>query len=69
MLKDKYIETIVDRIVEKYGSMSLNKEQAGEVIGCKRAKIDNMRKSGEIKFKVIGGAIRFSALDLAKMLA
>ena len=53
---------------KKYGTSLLNKIKAAEELSISRATIDRMRKSGQIKSKVVGKQVRFHVLEIARII-
>ncbi len=63
------MEWAIKMIVERNGTSALNKKQTAKELNISVSKIDELRKSGELKFKMVGGQVRISAFTIAEMIA
>ena len=58
-----------ESIITRNGTSALNKIQASSELNISRSKLDELRKSGELKYKMVGGQVRISAYNVAEMVA
>ena len=59
----------VEMMTDRNGTSALNKKQAAIELNISVSKLDELRKSGELKFKMLGGQVRISAFTIAEMIA
>ncbi len=63
------VNQLTQLIAQRNGATALNKTQASKELGIGITKLDELRKNGEVKFKMVGGSVRISAHTIAEMLA
>ncbi len=56
-----------EHLKELYGTALLSKAQAAKELSISRATIDRMRLSGEITSKKVGSQVRFSVIEIARI--
>ena len=59
--------TTEERLIENHGHVLVKKE-VQEELRVSESTLDLMRKKGEIKFTKVGGSIRFSAREIARLI-
>ena len=58
-------EKLTENIVDRYGSLLLNKREAAKELRISVNQLDRLRDSGDIKFSKVGSQIRISASVIA----
>ena len=61
-------EKIYDLLYSKYGRVVLNKKETAEELHCSVQSIDRIRKSGELRSKMIRGQVFFTVDEVARFL-
>lgn len=56
-------------IAEKYSTTMLNKKQAAKELNISPTQIDRLRKTGELKYRVVGAQIRIPAFAIAEIIS
>jgi hypothetical protein len=63
------VEKILKEKAEKEEEVWISAERAMEILGCKRAKLFQLKASGEIKYKAIGRMHQYNKKSIEKYIS
>ena len=61
-------QQVYEEIFDRHQTSSLNKKQAAQELNIGLTKLDELRKSGELRYTMIGGSVRIPASAIAEMI-